>query len=228
MTETQWLTNTDPCKMLEFLSGKVSKRKMRLFACACCRRIWHLLADDRSREGVQVSEQYADGLVKMKQLYRAYMDSGDAHQAACDAHGWRSQVVWAASVVELATRLDTIMDWAAERTAHYCRTAVSSDNDSDPAHYAEQLAQVRILHDLLGNPFHPLLTINPSWLRWSDGIVVKIGQTIYGERRFEDMPLLADYLEDAGCDDEIMLAHFRSKGPHVRGCWVLDLLLGKE
>jgi hypothetical protein len=70
--------------------------------------------------------------------------------------------------------------------------------------------------------------INPIWLRWNDGTVVKLAQSIYDERRFTDLPILADALEDAGCADADILAHCRGPGPHVRGCWVVDLLLGKS
>jgi hypothetical protein len=130
--------------------------------------------------------------------------------------------------------------------------------------------QVGLLNDLFGNPFRPAM-IEPSWLAWSEGAVPHLARAIYEGRRFEDMPILADALEEAGCDDERILAHCRMKrqawpreirarryaisfeetplfaamadepmdsqadfarhyprpGEHVRGCWVLDLLLGK-
>ena len=84
-----------------------------------------------------------------------------------------------------------------------------------------------LLRDIFGNPFRPA-AINPAWLTWNQGTVVQIAQYIYEERKFEDLPILSDALIDAGCDNPDIIAHCRSTGPHVRGCWVLDLLLGKE
>lgn len=86
---------------------------------------------------------------------------------------------------------------------------------------------VAVVREVVGNPFRPV-TINPAWLAWNDGTVVKIAQTIYDERAFDRLPILADALEDAGCTDLSILRHCRNEGPHVRGCHVLDLLLGKE
>jgi hypothetical protein len=91
----------------------------------------------------------------------------------------------------------------------------------------EEKHQCDLIRDILGYPYRPV-TIIPSWLCWNDGTVVKIAQSIYDERRFEDLPILADALEDAGCDNEDILAPCRQSDAHVRGCWVVDLILGKE
>jgi hypothetical protein len=86
--------------------------------------------------------------------------------------------------------------------------------------------EAALLHDLVGDPFTSL-TVDPAWLAWNSGFVPQLAQTIYEERRFREMPILADALEDAGCTDEAILSHCRSSGPHVRGCWVVDAILGK-
>lgn len=88
-------------------------------------------------------------------------------------------------------------------------------------------AQCSILRDIILYPQRPLPTIAPSWLTWNDATIPKLAQVIYDDRRFEDMPILTDALMDAGCHDEDILSHCRSAGPHVKGCWLLDLLLGK-
>jgi hypothetical protein len=83
------------------------------------------------------------------------------------------------------------------------------------------------VHCVFGNPFCPV-AVNPTWLTWNDSTIVKIAQTIYDERAFDRLPILADALQDSGCNHEDILDHCRSAGPHVRGCWVVDALLGKE
>lgn len=89
---------------------------------------------------------------------------------------------------------------------------------------AEGAAQVCLLRDIFGNPFRPV-TLDP---RWQSETVVALASGIYAERAFDRMLILADALEDAGCDNADILAHCRGDGPHVRGCWVVDLILGKS
>ena len=98
--------------------------------------------------------------------------------------------------------------------------------DYDTAEAAEEREQVRLLRDIFGNPFRfPL--IDPAWLRWSDGTVVKMAQSIYDDRTFDRLPILADALEESGCHDTDILSHCREPAEHVRGCWVIDLVLAK-
>jgi hypothetical protein len=84
-----------------------------------------------------------------------------------------------------------------------------------------------LLRDIFGNPFRPPPFLPPGVLAWNDGTVRRIVQGVYAEYRFRDMAILADALEDAGCTDADVVAHCRNGGPHVKGCWVVDLLLGK-
>jgi hypothetical protein len=95
---------------------------------------------------------------------------------------------------------------------------------------AEELPESwrRLFHDIFGNPFRPLPNLDPSWLHWHEGIIPKLAQWIYDSGDFANMPSLADALEVAGCTNQDILVHCRGSGPHVRGCWVVDLLLGKE
>jgi hypothetical protein len=91
----------------------------------------------------------------------------------------------------------------------------------------ESASQVRLLRCLFGNPFHPA-TIRPEWLTFAGGTIFGLARAIYDERAFERLPVLADALEETGCTDAAILAHLRGSAEHARGCWVVDLLLGKS
>ena len=100
--------------------------------------------------------------------------------------------------------------------------------DSLSARATEERVQTDLLRCIFGPlPFRPAF-LAPSWLAWNNGTAPKIAQAIYEDRAFERSPILADALEDAGCTDAEILGHCRLPGPHTRGCWVVDLLLGKE
>jgi hypothetical protein len=94
-----------------------------------------------------------------------------------------------------------------------------------PGDSAPQVHPAAYLRDLAGQLF-AVVRLDPSWLTWNEGIVPKLARSIE-EGRFEALPVLADALEEAGCDCTALLDHCRSRGPHIRGCWALDLLLGR-
>jgi hypothetical protein len=92
----------------------------------------------------------------------------------------------------------------------------------------EQANLACLLRDVFGYPVLPLLAIDLSWLAWNDGTIPKLAQVADDERAFDCLPFLTDALEEAGCEDADILAHCRQQGEHVRGCWVVDLILGKQ
>jgi hypothetical protein len=92
---------------------------------------------------------------------------------------------------------------------------------------AESAAQALLLKDIFGNPFRPVI-VDPAWLTWHDALLVSMAQQMYESRDFRDMPVLADALEEAGCTNQDILDHCRQPDEHVRGCWVIDALLGKS
>jgi hypothetical protein len=85
-----------------------------------------------------------------------------------------------------------------------------------------------LLCEVLWDPWKPVPALKPSWLLWNDRTVARMAQAIYEEHRFEELAILADALEDAGCSERVILDHLRSPGPHARGCWAVDALLGKQ
>jgi hypothetical protein len=234
VTEQEWLNCTDPQPMLEFLRGKTSERKLRLFACVCCRRIWNLLHDKRSRKAVECSEQFADGQIDKEQLSAARKEAEDAwwrrafrHRGSLPDKGRRVQyaseaVKFVASATGRATELFEKMRLAASASlgAELLEQGASS---SQP-----KLQRCDLLRELFGNPFRPSSPLSAAVLAWNGGTVVKLAQSIYDDRAFDRLPILADALEEAGCTDQDILQHCRLPGVHVRGCWPVDLILVKE
>jgi hypothetical protein len=94
-----------------------------------------------------------------------------------------------------------------------------------PADAQRELAA--LVRDVMGNPFRPTV-VDERWLAWNGGTIVRVAEAVYAERAFERLPVLADALEDAGCNDADILGHLRGPGPHALGCWSLDLLLQKR
>jgi len=203
--------------MLDFLRDQMNSRKMRLFACSCCRHIWHRLIDERSRNAVEAAERYAEGLITHADLKRAWVEASEALQGSLVTHSGQSR---AAIVAKHAA--DPARSSLAEAVSDAARVGYSQ-KELD----TEKATQATLLHDLVGNPFRPV-SVTSSWLAWNDGTVVKLAEAIYEDRAFDRLPILADALEEAGCDDADILGHCRQPGEHVRGCWVIDLLLGKS
>jgi hypothetical protein len=213
MTEAEWLGCTDPQKMLNYLEGKTSERKLRLFACACCRRIWPAIKEPFEKEAVELAERYADGLCASEDLESAqtsgWPDEDRRNTQTMEAAAFAVQLTLARPLTVEAAPAWEYAAWAR----------------GEPL-AAEEAAQADLLRCLLGDPFRPL-ALDLAWLAWNSGTIPKLAQAMYDERAFGHLPILADALEEAGCEDADLLGHLRGPGPHVRGCWAVDLLLGK-
>jgi hypothetical protein len=200
MTEAEWLACTDLKAMLTLLKGQASDRKLRLFACAWGRRNYH---DERSRRTLEVEERYADGLARMEALVAAYEAAGeDPVDAADTAHF--DPYLYAYYLSDVCTAADA------------CPAGTATGGVG--------VLQCGLLRDLIGNPFRPV-TFAPTW---GTRTVINLAESIYRERAFDRLPILAGALEEAGCTNADFLAHCREPGEHVRGCWVVDLVLGKS
>jgi hypothetical protein len=243
MTEAQWLACADPKEMQAFVRGgkKISARQLRLLACVCCRRVWHLLQDERGRHAVEAAESFAEGHIKKKKLAAA---EGDAEAAYYEALNELRQVNPSASGDDsspspAAARLSAMESACVasmptqEMVAQTSRLVAAAaggvwrtpEREDELKHHAD------LLRDIAGNIFHRV-TAEPHW-RTAD--VRGLAESAYenrvlpgGELEPTQLCILADALEDAGCDAEALLAHLRSEGPHVRGCWAVDLILGKR
>ena len=224
MTEEQWLACTGPGPMLEFLRDKASDRKLRLFACACCRHIWQLLRDRDCRAAVEQAERYADGQASKRGLTPIRVEARKAVRRQGIPY-WRRRAVHAClKVVE-----DRPAPAVAAGAAINASGAVVCKPSNRGGYKTALAAQVALLRDLF-SPFRPV-TPGPDWRTPQAGA---LAQVAYDERELPAgtlavarLAVLADALEETGCDQADLLGHLRGPGPHVRGCWAVDLLLGK-
>jgi hypothetical protein len=214
MTEREWWQATEPRPMLEFLQDKVSDRKLRLFAVACCRRIWHRLEDQQYRNAVEEIEACED---RLSPPVRSPVDVGSRSNAE------------GITMSQLAVRfaIEALLEARWIHVPEMCARAASKGGTVLNQMNTEKTSQCSLLRDIFGTPFLPV-SLDPAWLTWHDGLLDSMAQKMYDSRDFSDMPVLADALEEAGCQDPDILGHCRSGGEHVRGCWVVDALLGKE
>jgi hypothetical protein len=202
--------------MLSFLGRRATHRKRRLFAAACCGRIRHLLRGDWALDCLAAVEEFADGAIGCAELRERRVVAGPAPPTL--AHPPTQAL--AAAAHELRLDPGEVAGLAADSVAD--TTAAMGAWQSVRA--AEQSVQAALARDIFGNPFR-----TPTFVTdWLTSTVVSLARGIYHERAFDRMPLLMDALMDAGCADEAVLEHCRGPKKHVRGCWVIDLLLAKE
>src|SRR5262245_34230331 len=183
MNESEWLACDDPDAMLKFLGKKYSPRKLRLFACACCRTVWYGLGPV-SRRAVEVAERFADGQATLPELDEAGDAADNEHQpwggespAACTT--WRGAFKAAGGAAA----------WTAGSLAEAWRTRGMGLWES---RFAEARAgQCGLLREIVGNPFRPA-RVAPEVLAWQGGTIPRMAQALYEGRRFEDLPVLAD------------------------------------
>jgi hypothetical protein len=229
MTEAEWQGGTDPYPLLEYAGGKLSGRKLRLFACAGVRRHWDQLRHDaRPRAAVEVAERFADGLASAAELAAA---REAAALAALDAPffsapAYQAALAAADESAEAAANgsLLACHQMAVRAGAYEGVPGMDEQQAQKEAAAWEDRAQCAALREVAGNLFRPV-TLDPAWLARAGGAVLLLARLIYDNDQFADLPYLADALEDAGCTDEQLLAHCRTPGAHRRGCWAVDLLL---
>jgi hypothetical protein len=225
MTEAEWLTCEDPQVMLKALLPEPSPRKLRLALCAYYRHFWDLLkdADAKYREAIEAGEKYVEGAINGRDLVTI-------HERVKDVH-W-GNVLTATSMYEMARA----NGWAWSRR-YLASVAAAPDakivglvsrSNAAPQGWGKVPEEAAYLCGLFCDVFRPGRIDVAAFLAWNDGTLSRMAKAIYDDRAFDRLPILADALEDAGCDNTDILAHCRQPGEHVRGCWVVDLLLGKE
>lgn len=220
MTEAEWRNSKDPTPLLTYLKDRLSERKMRLLACACCRQIWEHLPDLRSQQGVEVAERFADDLASPRDLAKAHNNALAAKGEAMWAVYWATSTRASGPIVNVFEKAAEAPAKRAAQKTHKADTYVAIQAES-------MIEQAELVREVVGNPFREPW-MSQGLLGWEGGLLAHLANGIYQERAFDRMPYLGDALEEAGCDDREVLDHCRAGGPHVRGCWVIDQLLGKE
>jgi hypothetical protein len=209
MTEAEWLRLHTGMMLLHLeQTNSISPRKLRLLAVAYARIIETQPEYVEAKPVVHLGEEVAEGRATLESL----LDP--------DVRGWGVSGHWGIAHLVLA------QDGQIGRAIRRIMSVIMGDDSSAEGTAAERKSEVLrpYIRCVVGNPFRPV-SIDPLWLT-SD--VLGLARGIYEERAFDRLPILADALMDAGCDNDDILTHCRSEGPHVRGCWVVDLILGKE
>ena len=247
MTEEEWfacerhwlllvLHLQTECKLFRRKRGR---RKMRLLACTCCRRAWRYFSNPLTQEALEVSERFADGLVN-EELRRdaegkATLAAHTFWEASEQMEGaeWRKtrQLHSAAAGVQQTLASGPLFETTWNAISSIANILGQYGDDTSSWDEKWLIEMVTLVRELFGNPFRPI-TINPNWLTHT---VRNLAQVAYEERILPlgeldtaRLAILADALEESGCDNEDVLGHLRSRSPHVRGCHVVDLILGRD
>jgi hypothetical protein len=204
--------------MLAFLEGKASDRKQRLLLCGLCRRVWYQLKDRRSRRAVEVAERYSDALASPQELEKVCAEAWDTwvNWPRIDAVGIKAvcATTWVARPVVSGAEVARVLDYSLAAEVRLPQEDARRDRSD-------------LVRCLFGTA-NRAPAADASWLSWKDRTIPRLAAAIYEERQYEDLPILADALEEAGYGTEDILRHCRQTGKHGRGCWVVDLLLGKS
>ena len=250
MTRKEWRTCRDPVAMIEALRPVANDRKKILYLCGGSRCLWDLLYGDWSRRGVEVAERFADGLATREELRRA------SWEAECPTFGFafdpgiraewegdfeisgipeeRKRLIEMGLMTEAQVEADSPEVDPAIRgrlvTAAYLAFASCNlrNFDHDWIHGHMSMGDWPgewLVRCVFGKPFDPPIPINP---RWKTPGVLALAETMYADRAFDQMPSLGDMLAEAGCRQHVIQKHCWSEHPHVRGCWLVDALLGKS
>jgi len=214
--EVRWATTDRPDAVLyeveRIQRQLLTSRKIRLFGCGCFRLIWDKITLPSIHRLVELAEARADRLVRQSELDKDHAAEGDPPENTPDY------------ILHLYIRSLLGSKVVPGYIAWLTRSATNPEEYPAGNQWQACPEQARLARCVFGNPFRPI-TLNPSWLT---STVFALAQGIYADRAFDRMPILADALQDAGCDNDDILNHCREQREHVRGCWAIDLLLAKQ
>lgn len=218
MSENEWMASDDLYHLLWFLKYKDTSRKMRLFICACCRRVWPELSDHRYYHAIEVSEKYVDGLATEAERDFAHRDAKNAMLDCLDQQMREPNWAIKGELIALSVADEVsaaMLTWLFNEKAQ----GMNPLGDS-----SDRILQADILRDIFGPLAFRTIEFNPCW---TDAQVLSLANSIYNGHLFELMPMLADVLTKAGCKDNDIISHCQASCIHVRGCWALDMILQK-
>jgi hypothetical protein len=223
MTEEEWLNEQYGAQRmiggldsLRFHRTKTGRRKLRLYAVGCGLIVADKLPDERLRQAIHIAERYADGLALKAELAAI---RSKVHPLRSSLGPFRNESIEVQVAVDIAV---AATEHNPKDAAFYIPTTRMPLAGKFPWEKAKAVL-CRMLRRIVGNPFRPV-AFAPEW---RTTVAVGIAAQIYESREFGNLPVLADALEDAGCDHPAVLAHCREPGEHARGCWVVDGVLGK-
>jgi hypothetical protein len=231
MTESEWMTSAAPGRMIEHVGRSATLRKLRLlFAARLVRVSWQFAVGSQPPE--LTLNELADNLIgrptaqtRLGLLRRPRLIQRPDEEDAPESETYQEVVDLAFDAQPLRTA-HRLLDQLGELEAGLSMWDAEFESESDRQRTLSQIRKITasLIRDIFGNPFRPVAFVQ----RWRTADTVGLARGIYEDRAFDRMPLLGDALMDAGCADEQIISHCRSEGPHVRGCWVVDLVLAKE
>jgi hypothetical protein len=240
MTETDWLSSESPAKLFQFVRTKLSARKLQLLSCGCARLVWDVLTLHQ-REVVATVERYADGMIPateydpiVEQATRTLTTTYHTEQGPDLPHDQAlSRVIHALVCTPVDEGAYAAMDWV---VTSFTRRPATTERMATAQQARRGVCEV--IREVVGNPFLERIIPGPEWVQSGGAVtpwMLRVGETaralaqsIQAHQAFDRMPILADAMEDDGCTDYDLLAHLRENRTHVRGCWALDLVLGKK
>ncbi len=237
MTEQEWLGCNRIDEMLTFVRDRVSFRKLRLFACAFCRRFLHLPSlHSCISQALDAAEKFAVGSAKERELLGWHQRLLRYHNEVGYEPPIEEALVLVAAMAATETDEEAFFirllpgayNVRIAETKAYLRVAEQPYYEGDNDMEREEAVQANMLRDLIGVAPFRTVELEPVWKTDRQNLISLMAQSIDDERNYADMPILADVLEEAGCTNNDILQHCRVDAPHVKGCWVVDLLLGRQ
>jgi hypothetical protein len=246
MTEQESLACTEPTPMLEFLRTQrtASERKLRLFAAACCRRVWDWLGE-KSRRAIEGLELHLDGVATAEKLrlaaagaYEDWLEEFGTHHPSNAAYsavtfqkvtshevacGVAAEIAEAVRCEASISKGISLQGWPPPQVANPAVRQVCIEA-GNRAMTDEWVVQCNLLREIFHGPRSAIYFRS----HWRTAIVLSLASGSYENKAFDSLPGIANALEEAGCDSPGILNHCRSEGPHILGCWVIDLVLGRE